>query len=208
MKILYTSTKTIDHLRVYYSCPKWAYKKTQSRWKIYKDDHSLGLPIRTDRTIQANKPVTLIKHKQNKTCQLIDIGVPSDSNISSEEFGKLSKYKDLEIEIAKMWKLKTKTIPVIVGALGTIKKRIQKYVIEIPRNLSLAEIQNVVLYSNAHILQKQFFLTPTILYLNYMFVKILQRIFLCPIFLYNISRFTTVILTKSYMRLGHGAGKF
>ena len=107
------------------------------------------------------------------------MGVPSDSNISSEEFGILSKYKDLEIEIAKMWKIKTKTIPVIVGALGTIKKRIQKYVIEIPRNLSLAEIQNIVLYSNTNILQKQFFLIPTILYLNYMFIKILQRIFLC-----------------------------
>ena len=107
------------------------------------------------------------------------MSVPSDSNISSEEFGILSKYKDLEIEIAKMWKIKTKTIPVIVGALGTIKKRIQKYVIEIPRNLSLAEIQNIVLYSNTNILQKQFSLIPTILYLNYMFIKILQRIFLC-----------------------------
>ena len=37
--------------------------------------------------------------------------------------------------------MKTKTIPVIVGALGTIKKGAQKYVNEIPGNLSLAEIQ-------------------------------------------------------------------
>ena len=35
-------------------------------------------------------------------CQLIDISVPSDSNISDKEFEKLSKYKDLEIEIAKI----------------------------------------------------------------------------------------------------------
>ena len=57
--------------------------------------------------------------------------VASDSNISAKEFEKLCKYKALEIGIAKMWKMKTKTIPVIAGALGMIKKGTQKYVNEI-----------------------------------------------------------------------------
>ena len=70
-------------------------------------------PIRSHRTIQANRPDIVIKHKQNKTCQLIDISVASDSNISAKEFEKLSKCKDLEIEIAKMWEMKTKTIPLL-----------------------------------------------------------------------------------------------
>ena len=55
------------------------------------------------------------------------MSVPSDSNISAKEFQKRRKYKDMEIEIAKMWKIKTKTIPVIAGALGMIKKGTQKY---------------------------------------------------------------------------------
>ena len=54
------------------------------------------------------------------------MSVPQDSNISAKEFEKLSKYQDLEIAIAKMWKMKTKTIPVIAGAIGMIKKRTQK----------------------------------------------------------------------------------
>ena len=57
------------------------------------------------------------------------MSVPSDRNISAKEFEKLSKYKDLEIEIAKMWKMKTETIPVTVGALGMIKKGTQKYML-------------------------------------------------------------------------------
>ena len=73
-------------------------------------------PIRTDRTIQANRADIVIKHKQNKTCQLIDMSVPSNSNISA---------KDLEIEIAKMWKKKTRTMAVISGALSMIKKGTQ-----------------------------------------------------------------------------------
>ena len=81
------------------------------------------------------------------------MSVPSDSNISAKKFEKLSKCKDLDIEIAKMWKMKTKTIPVIVWTLGMIKKGTQKYVNENPGNLSLAEIQKVVLNSTAHILR-------------------------------------------------------
>ena len=82
------------------------------------------------------------------------MSVPSNSNISAKESEKLSKYKDLEIDIAKMQKMKTKTIPVIVLVLGIIKKGTQKYVNEIPGNLSLAEIQKIVLNSKAHILRR------------------------------------------------------
>ena len=59
----------------------------------------------------------------------------------------------MEIEIAKMWKMKTKTIPVIVGALGMIKKGTRKHVNEIPGNLALDEIKKIVLNSTAHILR-------------------------------------------------------
>ena len=50
--------------------------------------------------------------------------------------------------------MKTKTIPVIVEALGMIKKGTQKYANEIPGNLSLTEIQIIVLNSTAHILRR------------------------------------------------------
>ena len=48
----------------------------------------------------------------------------------------------------------SKTLPVIVGALGMIKKGTQKYVNEILGKLSLAEIQKIVLNSTTHILRK------------------------------------------------------
>ena len=56
------------------------------------------------------------------------MSMSSDDNISAKEFQKLTRYKDLEIEIAKMCKIKTKTIPVLVGATDMIRKGTQKYV--------------------------------------------------------------------------------
>ena len=46
---------------------------------------------RTDIIRQANRQGILIKHKQNKACQLIDMSVSSDSNISAKEYEKFSK---------------------------------------------------------------------------------------------------------------------
>ena len=62
---------------------------------------------------------------------MIDVKVPADNNISLKEFQKLSKYKDLEIEVTKMWKRRAKTFPVVTGALGWIKKGTQNFIDQI-----------------------------------------------------------------------------
>ena len=49
--------------------------------------------------------------------------IPDDSNINTKKkTEKLNKFKDLEIEVSKIWKVRTKTVPVINRALGTIRK--------------------------------------------------------------------------------------
>lgn len=57
---------------------------------------------------------------------------------STKIFDNLSKYKDLEIEI-------TAIIPAVVRTPGMIKKNTELYIKKIPGNLSLFEIQNIVL---------------------------------------------------------------
>ena len=48
----------------------------------------------------------------------------------------LSKYRDLEIEITRMWQMKREIIPVVVGALEVINKGSEKLVREIPGNIN------------------------------------------------------------------------
>ena len=50
-----------------------------------------------------------------------------------------SKIKDFTIEIQRMWNVKTKVIPVIIGATGTIPESFRKYVSNIPGNHEVKE---------------------------------------------------------------------
>ena len=67
---------------------------------------------------------------------------------------KLSKYKDLEIEISTIWGLKTETVSVVIGALGQVKKGLGKYAEKIPGNINIEELQKISLWDTAHILRK------------------------------------------------------
>ena len=56
------------------------------------------------------------------------MAVPTDDNISVEDSNQIGKCKDLPIEIEKMWHLLTIPVPVIVRALGMIKKGTDKHI--------------------------------------------------------------------------------
>ena len=63
---------------------------------------------------------------------LIDVAISGDRNVIKNEAEKIPKYKDLTIEIRRMWNVKTNVIPVIIGATGTISKSFRKYEGNIP----------------------------------------------------------------------------
>jgi hypothetical protein len=71
-----------------------------------------------------------------------------------KEAEKILKYKDLTIEVQRMWNVKTKVIPVIIGATGTISKSFRKYVSIIPGYHEVTELQKTAILGTAHILQK------------------------------------------------------
>ena len=67
---------------------------------------------------------------------------------------KIFKYKDLTIEIQRMWNVKTRVIPVIIWATGTISNSFRKYISNIPGNHEVRELQKTAILGTAHILRK------------------------------------------------------
>jgi hypothetical protein len=74
---------------------------------------------------------------------LIDV---ADRTAIKKEAEKILKYKDLIIEIQRMWNVTAKVIPVIIGATGTISKSLRQYLSNIPGKHEIKELQK-----NSHI---------------------------------------------------------
>jgi len=53
-----------------------------------------------------------------------------------------------------MWNVKTKAIPVVIGATGTISKSFRKCMCNIPGNHEIRELQKTAILGTAHILRK------------------------------------------------------
>jgi hypothetical protein len=110
--------------------------------------------VQTDRTITDNKPDIIIRDNEKETCVLIDVAIPGDRNVMKKEAEKILKYKDLTIEIQRMWNVKTNMMPVITGATGTISKSYRKNLSNVPGKHEIKELHKTAILCTAHILRK------------------------------------------------------
>jgi len=76
--------------------------------------------VQRDRTFLNNKPDILIRYNNEGTCTLIDVAISGERNVVQTAAEKILKYKDLTIEIQRMWNVKTEGIPLIKGVNRTM----------------------------------------------------------------------------------------
>ena len=87
----------------------------------------------------------------NSTCKLNDMTVPSDRNITLKEIEKKNEYKALELQIQRMWQMKTVMIPVVDGA---VKKGMVENIKKVSETATVTEIQKICMLGSATIHRK------------------------------------------------------
>jgi len=79
------------------------------------------------------------------------IAIPVVSNVNAKENEKNKQgLTPVEIDVSRMWKVRTKIVPVIIGALGTIKKGLDKNLQVLPGHPSAIELRKITWMGTAH----------------------------------------------------------
>ena len=81
------------------------------------------------------------------------MSMPTDNNILVKEYNEMTKYKNLEEEIEKMWYFETTTVPAIVGVLAMIKKGTDTHINKIPDSRYWIQ-KKIAFYWTAHLFRK------------------------------------------------------
>jgi len=80
--------------------------------------------IQMDHVIEHRRSDIVVIDKDNKRALLIDIAVSSGRKAAGKDGW--NRYQDLARELKRLWKVETKVIPIVVGALGTVTKSLEK----------------------------------------------------------------------------------
>ena len=84
-------------------------------------------PIAATSKIPHNRPDMVIWDAGNKTCKIIDVCVPLDSNLGLREKTKRDNYIPLVYQLQKLYpNFKYQVIPVVVGTLGILSTSIKE----------------------------------------------------------------------------------
>ena len=110
--------------------------------------------IQTDHVIEAWGPDLIVVDKKERGCKIIDFAVPGDSRIEEKEKDKIEKYQDLGRELQRIWNVKGKIIPLVVGSLGNITKQFGNRLKQIGITVGTAQVQKTFLLGTARILRK------------------------------------------------------
>ena len=110
--------------------------------------------IQTDNEIQARRPDIVVVNKKDRKCYIIDVAVPGDVRIAEKETEKIEKYDELKREVERLWKVKARVIPIVLGALGTVTRSLSNYIKEIGVKTQIKLIQKSVLLGTARVLRK------------------------------------------------------
>ena len=110
--------------------------------------------IQTDHVIEARRPDLVVVDKKRRTCKIIDFVVPGDSRIEEKEKEKKEMYQDLRRELQKIWNVRVKIIPLVVGSLCAIPKHFGNRLRESGVTAEIGQVQKTVLLGTARILRK------------------------------------------------------
>ena len=110
--------------------------------------------IQCDRYIEHRRPDIVVVEKVSNKCKIIDVACPNDYRLEEKREEKLRNYSELQLEVSRMWNKSTRTIPIIIGALGSIPSSLESYLEQLGVRHNMDILQQSVLLGTANTIRK------------------------------------------------------
>ncbi|TWW61003.1 hypothetical protein D4764_05G0010930 [Takifugu flavidus] len=136
-------------------CTEYGLEVPGSRWETppkVLENKQAKIPwdfqIQTDKMVVANQPDIVVVNKHQKTVVVIDVAIPSDSNIRKNEHEKLKE------EIERMCGIKATVVPIVIGTLWAVTPNLSRWLQQIPGTTSEFSVQKSAVLGTAKILRR------------------------------------------------------
>ena len=133
---------------------KWYMHNPEPILENYTHKLLWDFDMQTDHLIPARRPDLIIINKKKRICKIVDFAVLADHRIKLKECEKRDKYLDLARELKKLWNMKVTIIPIMIGAFGTVTKRLLKGLEDLEVGDQVETIQTTALLKTARRLRR------------------------------------------------------
>ena len=119
---------------------------------LENDTHKLlwDFDILTDHLISARRPNLIVINNNNKKRKL----ATADHRIELKESEKKDKYLDVARELKRLWNMKVRIIPIVIGVFRTVSKGLLKEMEDLEVEGRVETIQTTALLRTARILRR------------------------------------------------------
>ena len=110
--------------------------------------------IQTEKTQEYSRPDIVVFEKENRSCKIIVVACPFDTQFLEKEREKVVKYQDLKYELKRIWSCSEVTfIPAVIRDLGTISKEFHNWMNKISPSIYFGTLQKACLLGTARTLR-------------------------------------------------------
>ena len=111
--------------------------------------------ILCDHMLEARGPDIVVVDKVNKETMIIEVAKPEDTGVCDKEREKIEEYSLLKDDIAGLCQMKKiVVIPIVVGVLGTITTKFEKYIESLKVEIRIEHVQKSALLGTTRITRK------------------------------------------------------
>ena len=146
-------------------CQKYGFEAHDVSWKhkpqpFLENQHAkitYDAPIPAARHITdgAVRPDIVVLDKHTRRGYIIDVCVPNDYGLARQEREKVTKYQDLKNDMKDTYGYEPiDIIPVVIGATGTMKRNLQRYIQLLPCKITSLELQIEVVRETTSMLKR------------------------------------------------------